>query len=284
MTMKIRSIRADEQVLEKFKAISEEYANQSEALSALITAWEMNNSRTVLPSMEKDIATFSGLVQSLQSLYLNALELNNNTELRVRQEFAEQLKSKDRTIEDLQLKSDAAEMRAQTALNDREQIQQVANENVKEAQAAQRIAEQSAESAREAQRLAEERAEDKTALAKTNELRIADLQRQIVDRDKRIEQLEEAEKDSQRYRDEIEELTGKILEQQKRAEQAESELEKQKVMAAMAAERAEVVKQQAILEERTKQSDKIQELYSELNELRKELSRKSTKTSRSKTE
>ena len=40
------------------------------------------------------------------------------------------------------------------------------------------------------------------------------------------------------------------------------------------AERAEVAKQQAILEERierTKQSDKIQELYSEINELRKEL-------------
>lgn len=101
-TMKTRSIRASEEVLNKFKEVSESFDNQSDCLEQLITAYELNNSKGTLTDLKADISDFESHINSIQQSYIHILELNSNTEERIRQEFKRQLDSKDNTIIDLQ--------------------------------------------------------------------------------------------------------------------------------------------------------------------------------------
>lgn len=113
--MKTRSIRADETTLEKFKALSESFDNQGECLSQLITAYEISNAKHTLTDMKTDIADYESHIQSIQEAFLHVLELNNNAEQRIRQEYAALLQSKDKTIADLQSRSEELEKEAAAA-------------------------------------------------------------------------------------------------------------------------------------------------------------------------
>lgn len=113
--MKTRSIRADEATLEKFKALSESFDNQGECLSQLITAYEISNAKHTLTDMKTDIADYESHIQSIQEAFLHVLELNNNAEQRIRQEYAALLQSKDKTIADLQSRSEDLEKEATAA-------------------------------------------------------------------------------------------------------------------------------------------------------------------------
>lgn len=113
--MKTRSIRADEATLEKFKALSESFENQGECLASLITAYEISNAKHVLSDMKTDISDYESHIQSIQEAFLHVLELNNNAEQRIRQEYAALLQSKDKTIADLQSRSEELEKEATAA-------------------------------------------------------------------------------------------------------------------------------------------------------------------------
>jgi hypothetical protein len=73
MDFKTRSIRADENTLERFKAISEEFDNQSVALETLINAYELQKSKGVLTEVKTDIEDFDSHLNSLQKGYLHVL-------------------------------------------------------------------------------------------------------------------------------------------------------------------------------------------------------------------
>ena len=279
--LKVRSFRLSEEVFDKLKRLSEDFVNQNAALESLIAAYEVQSAKAVLTDRQTDIADYDAHLQAIQSAFLHSLEINENAERRIRTEFQNLLSSKDEMIMMLQTQLEASRAEsAKAALT----AQEATERAERDSQAAEnQIAEyiKKAENA-ESEKCAAIRSSESAEAARKELLDILhDTKEQLSM--SRTEAVRAIESEKQ-YADKVKELTEQLSEQQRRAEQVETELEKQKVMAAMAAERAEVVKQQAILEERTKQSDKIQELYSELNELRKELSRKSTKTSRSKTE
>lgn len=189
-TMKTRSIRADETVLERFRALSEEYPNQSEALSALIKAWELQNAKAVLSGMETDITDFTTHLQAIESAFLHVLDINNNTEQRIRDEFCQLLSSKDNQIIDLQHR-----------LSETEQRTLVAEQAVEQAQAQARAAEQAAQeqTAKAEQRatIAAEQAEKAERLQLTVEQAAADKQTVI---DNLRDQLEEAKATKQRVK------------------------------------------------------------------------------------
>ena len=266
--LKVRSFRLSEEVFEKIKHLSEDFDNQNAAMESLIAAYEVQSAKAVLTDRQTDIADYDAHLQAIQSAFLHSLEINENAEKRIRSEFQNLLSSKDEMIIMLQTQLEASRAESATAALT---VQEVTERAECDSQAAEeQIAEyiKRAENA-ESEKYAAIRSSESAEAARKELLDILhDTKEQLSM--SRTEAVRAIESEKQ-YADKVKELTEQLAEQQRRAERAETELEKQKVMAEMAAERAEVAKQQAILEERAKQSDKIQELYSEINELRKEL-------------
>jgi chromosome segregation ATPase len=103
--LKVRSFRADNETFEKFKQLAEgEFGNQGQCLSALINLYETETSKAVLVNRGLEIESFQDYMNKISSLFLTSLQLNQDAEGRIREEFARQLESKDRTIIDLQTK------------------------------------------------------------------------------------------------------------------------------------------------------------------------------------
>lgn len=107
--IKTRSIRADNDSFEKFKLISDEFPNQAQALAALISVYEVEKSKAILPERQLEIESFSSYIQKINEIYNHSLLLNNDAEIRIRAEFERKLKSKDITIQDLQEKLEKTE-------------------------------------------------------------------------------------------------------------------------------------------------------------------------------
>lgn len=104
--MKTRSIRASEEVLNKFKELSESFENQSDCLEQLITAYEINTAKHTLTGLTTDISDYQNHIDSIQRAFLHVLELNNNAEERIKANFRASIESKDKYIIELQHNAD----------------------------------------------------------------------------------------------------------------------------------------------------------------------------------
>ena len=118
MAEKICSIRTDEETLANFKELCKQFDNQSECLQALINLHELNNSKKVLSGQQSSIDDFQSRVDGIVRAYINALDINANAEERIRQEFSEQLDSKDKIIITLQERAEYAENSLKNTLED----------------------------------------------------------------------------------------------------------------------------------------------------------------------
>ena len=112
---KLTGIRADAETTAKFKELSEQFPNAGECLKALINAHEMTQAKQVLTGQETSIADFQAHADSLVKLFIGALDLTANAENRIRQEFQQQLESKDKTIISLQESLEQASNAVQSA-------------------------------------------------------------------------------------------------------------------------------------------------------------------------
>ena len=115
--IKVRSIRANEATLDKFKSLSSEFESQGDCLSQLITAYEISNAKHILTDVKADIADYESHINSIQQAFLHVLELNSNAEKRIRQEFNDLLCSKDSQIISLQERADKTEHELENANN-----------------------------------------------------------------------------------------------------------------------------------------------------------------------
>lgn len=106
--MKTRSIRADEETLDKFKALSEEFTNQGDCLASLIKAYEVNKAKSVLTDVRTNISDYESHINAIQDIFISMLESMQNTDIRVRNEYAVRLEADAKTITDLQNRLDAA--------------------------------------------------------------------------------------------------------------------------------------------------------------------------------
>lgn len=103
---KVRSIRADEETFARFKEICEQAGGQQEALTALISNFELNQAKSTLPGQSTLIDDFKARIDGVISAYINALELSVNTEERVRADFRLNIDTQAKTIADLQEKNE----------------------------------------------------------------------------------------------------------------------------------------------------------------------------------
>lgn len=111
--MKTRSIRADEETLDKFKALSENFGNQGECLASLIKAYEVNKAKSVLSDVKTSIADYESHINAIQDIFLSLLESLQNTETRIRNDYSIRLDADAKTISDLQSRLDTAIAKAE---------------------------------------------------------------------------------------------------------------------------------------------------------------------------
>lgn len=99
------TFRLNEEEIEKFKAFTEEYnISQADGFAKLIECMELSKAKTVIVDRAKEIGALENHLAAIQSIYLTALEINQNAEDTIKENYSKELNSKDQTIIDLQEK------------------------------------------------------------------------------------------------------------------------------------------------------------------------------------
>lgn len=101
--IKQTNFRVDQEKADAFRAYCEANGiNQATGFERMLEALELQQAKEAIPSRETEISEFERCLRHLQAAYLSSLELNEQAEARIREEFARQLETKDRTIADYQ--------------------------------------------------------------------------------------------------------------------------------------------------------------------------------------
>jgi DNA repair exonuclease SbcCD ATPase subunit len=258
---KVYSIRADEEVVSQLKEVTEQFPNASEAFRSLLAAHEMSRAKEVLKGQETSIDDFQAHADALVRAYISSLDLTAGTEQRIRQEFVERLESKDKTIADLQKRTEEAEKTAKDATIAIEETERRAAERDEEAN--RQVAEYIAR-AEQAQK-DKEQAEKNAQIAEQARLEISGHLDAV-----RV-QIDEALADKKKADARASELEARITEMQKELTQAISELAKEKEAhaadksaAEIAKAQAETAKIQAISEERERLNAEYKDMQTQM--------------------
>lgn len=270
----VLTIRADEEIKAKFKALAENLGNQGTALESLLNAYEMQNAKDVLTERRTDIEDFDTHLQAISSAFLHSLEITENTTERVRAEFQSRLESKDLTISDLQGRIRQAEQAEQTA---REQATAVECElSAMSEQTSIQLESLNTEldSVKKALATATEQVTDKQSLLDEYRTRLAKAENEVAELPELREKVSVAEQAKKTAEQETERLTAEVdslkkeLDKQKADFQAEKEMLEKK---------HEYEKETAILKVQNEHIQKdqdhtnlLQQLYAKIEELRQE--------------
>ena len=106
MEKKVRSIRADDEVYAKFKEVCEQAGGQNEALSALISSYELETAKSILSGQATSIDDFKRRIDGVIRAYISALDLSVSAEERVRADYRQRMNTQVKTIEDLQTRNE----------------------------------------------------------------------------------------------------------------------------------------------------------------------------------
>ena len=106
MEKKVRSIRADDEVYAKFKEVCEQAGGQNEALSALISSYELETAKSILSGQATSIDDFKSRIDGDSRAYISALHLSVRAEERVRADYRQRMNTQVKTIEDLQTRNE----------------------------------------------------------------------------------------------------------------------------------------------------------------------------------
>lgn len=263
----VLTIRADEEIKAKFKALAENLGNQGTALESLLNAYEIQNAKDVLTERRTDIEDFDTHLQAISSAFLHSLEVTANTTERVRAEFQRQLDGKDLTISDLRERIRLAERSEQTA---KEQVTAIecAMSELREQTSNQLISLNSElDSVKKSLATATEQLTDKQSLLDEYRKRLEKAENGIAEIPELKEKINVSEQERKTAEQKIECLTVELYNQK-------SEFESKIIVLH---ERAEIEKEKAVLtasQEHTKdaqnQTKEIQRLYAEIDKLRQE--------------
>lgn len=149
------SFRLKEDTAEKIKEFIESMGGSKEdALTSLMSVYELHNSKSLIPDREKEIENFEFYVHKMVSAYVESLETCELAEEKIKANYEKDLTSKQKTITDLQEKDE---------LNKAKLAEQ--KKELDEAKAKQKLAEKEAEDAKGKQASAEQKAADKVEIA-----------------------------------------------------------------------------------------------------------------------
>lgn len=101
--IKPASFRLDVTTTEKFKELANGLGlTQDKMLRDLMSSFELDNAKNNLGDRAKEIEEFQNHSQRMINIYLNSLELNQNSEARIKEQFSEKLLMKQDIISNLQ--------------------------------------------------------------------------------------------------------------------------------------------------------------------------------------
>ena len=259
--LKVKSFRISEETTDKFKSVCADFDNQNAALAALISAYEIQNAKAVLSTRQTELEDYDVHLQALQRAFLQSLELNTNAEERIRNEFARQLDTKDKTIADYQARID--ELTA-----DLKMVKEKCNTDIqvsadKLSEALRDITEVNEKNVRLTDELNAAKAtiQDKLSIIDGLTVRIPEteqLQTELKEKDAAIE------RNKSQYAADKEELNNKILQLNTTVTSLSAEIDKLKAAAEMAEEKHQLKLEKAVVEEQKKYMDEIEKLRQEL--------------------
>lgn len=265
--LKNRSFRISDETTEKFRQLCNDFDNQNVAMAALISAYEVQQAKAVLTERQTDVSDYDTHLQALQRAFLHSLELNENAESRIRQEFQRQLESKDSIISDLQERIRKAESDAERATKQAAITAAETNASVEQA-----IKEN--DSLQEKLNSSDKQVSELSARLTSVQSQVTDKQQIIDNLNQKISEAEtatkkadeaearalKAESELNEVKSDVKELKQQLASQQTAAEQS-----------AQVAERlAEVAKREALADLKEKYIAELDELRKRVQELTEE--------------
>lgn len=205
--IKQTNFRVDQQTVEGFRGFCKEMGfSQAQGFDHLMQLVEMDKAKSVVSSRATEIEDFEQHTKALISAYLRSIELNENAEARVKENFESALKSKDSIIADLQEKIEQLKAYKLEIEEMKEEIESI-------------------------------QAEKKSILEEVNfwkkqvdsaEDKVSDKNRQIALLTEKVQQFEETEKENKALKEldiqmkaEIDDLKRKITDQKMAEKEAE---------------------------------------------------------------
>lgn len=198
MSVKQTNFRIDEKTADNFRKFCEENGmNQAAGFDHIMQIVELDKAKSTIQNRQTEIEEFELHAKSLISSYLHSLEINNNAEMRVKEQFETELKSKDKTIADLQKQIELLTTEKETANNKKEEYMQAADQAVKKYE------------------LFKEQIETTSQLVAEKEKTIISITEKLTSADKKIQDYATLEQEHKNSLNEISKLTNKISEMEK---------------------------------------------------------------------
>lgn len=198
MSVKQTNFRIDEKTADNFRKFCKENGmNQTAGFDHIMQIVELNNAKSSIQNRQTEIEEFELHAKSLISSYLHSLEINNNAEMRVKEQFEAELKSKDKTITDLQRQIELLTTKKETADKQKEEYMQAADQATKKYE------------------LFKEQIETTSQLVAEKEKTIISITEKLTSADKKIQNYTTLEKEHRDSLDKISKLTNKIAEMEK---------------------------------------------------------------------
>ena len=105
--IKQANFRLDEESVAIFRKYCEEQKiNHAKGFSHLLELIKLEQDKGIMPDRKTEIENFESHVNKLVEAYRNSLEINDNAEQRVREQFASDLNRRDREMDELRTKLD----------------------------------------------------------------------------------------------------------------------------------------------------------------------------------
>ena len=217
MEKKVRSLRADDEVYAKFKEVCEQAGGQNEALSALISSYELETAKSILSGQATSIDDFKSRIDGVIRAYISALDLSVSAEERVRADYRQRMNTQVKTIEDLQTRNE--QLTADyTALSEQSEQAQTAHQTeVTELRAMYDLAQDKAIQAEKQREQAEKIANMATEQVEQLKTRVSELTAKANNSDEYKADKERLEASEAACKARIGELEKKLVEEQEKA-------------------------------------------------------------------
>lgn len=221
---KTKAFRADEKTIDRISTwMADNGISNSEALARMADIIDMSEAKGNLAGRSTEIANFESLTHQLTIAYTASLQLAQNAEARIRDEFAKRLTSQDDMIADLQARANAAKDSEAQALKELEGLQRDHDSQAQalvaaraEAQKAQEAAEVARTQADRLTTLTGDQSEEIRTL-KASAAEAEALRKQVADL---TDALTKAKEDAQRAAGRAEERLANELEKAKNRQEA----------------------------------------------------------------
>ena len=103
--IKQTNFRIDQDTADAFRRFCEENGmSQAQGFDHIMQVVELDRAKAATPGRATEIEGFEKSVKDIMAAYLYSIEINNNAEARIREQFSSSLDRKDKTISDLQVK------------------------------------------------------------------------------------------------------------------------------------------------------------------------------------